>query len=108
MRAMFSWIGFRQIGVPFVREERFAGEPKYSLRMSAKLAIDGLINFSTAPLRFVLTSGFVIAMMSFLVGLFAFAARLLQRGEVASALCSRPAAESGVAPLGRAGADGDP
>jgi len=76
VRAMFSWIGFRQIGVPFVREERFAGEPKYSLRMSAKLAIDGLINFSTAPLRFVLTSGFVIAMMSFLVGLFAFAARL--------------------------------
>jgi glycosyltransferase involved in cell wall biosynthesis len=76
VRAMFSWIGFRQIGVPYVREERFAGEPKYSLRMSLKLAIDGLINFSTAPLRFVLTSGFVIAMMSFLVGLFAFAARL--------------------------------
>jgi glycosyltransferase involved in cell wall biosynthesis len=76
VRAMFSWIGFRQIGVPYVREERFAGEPKYSLRMSLKLAIDGLINFSTAPLRFVLTSGFVIAMMSFLVGSFAFAARL--------------------------------
>jgi glycosyltransferase involved in cell wall biosynthesis len=76
VRAMFSWIGFRQIGVPFVREERFAGIPKYSLRMSIKLAVDGLISFSTAPLRFALASGFVIAIMSFIVGAFAVAARL--------------------------------
>jgi len=76
VRAMFSWIGFRQIGVPFVREERVAGTPKYSLGMSLKLAIDGLINFSTAPLRFVLTLGFLIAIMSFLLGVFAVVARL--------------------------------
>jgi polyisoprenyl-phosphate glycosyltransferase len=76
VRAMFSWIGFRQIGVPFARDERFAGQPKYSFRMSLKLAVDGLINFSTAPLRFVLMSGFAIAALSFLVAAFAFAARM--------------------------------
>ena len=76
VRAMFSWIGFRQIGVPFARDERFAGKPKYSFRMSLKLAMDGLINFSTAPLRFVLMSGFAIAALSFVVAAFAFAARM--------------------------------
>jgi dolichol-phosphate mannosyltransferase len=76
VRAMFSWVGFRQIGVPFAREERFAGMPKYSFRMSLKLALDGVISFSTAPLRFMLTSGFVIAGLSFLVGTFAFGARV--------------------------------
>jgi polyisoprenyl-phosphate glycosyltransferase len=76
VRAMFSWIGFRQIGVPFARDERFAGKPKYSFRMSLKLGLDGIINFSTAPLRFMLTSGFAIAALSFLVGGFAFTARL--------------------------------
>ena len=29
VRGMFSWIGFRQVGVPYDREERFAGETKY-------------------------------------------------------------------------------
>jgi dolichol-phosphate mannosyltransferase len=76
VRAMFSWIGFRQIGVPFSRDERFAGKPKYSFRMSLKLGLDGLINFSTAPLRFVLMSGFAIAGLSFIVAAFAFAARM--------------------------------
>ena len=50
VRAMFAWIGFRQIGVPFTRDERFAGRAKYSFRMSLKLALDGLINFSTRRL----------------------------------------------------------
>jgi hypothetical protein len=76
VRAMFAWIGFRQIGVPFTRDERFAGRAKYSFRMSLKLALDGLINFSTAPLRFVLMSGFAIAALSFLASAFAFAARI--------------------------------
>ena len=50
VRGMFSWVGFRQIGVPYERAERFAGEPKYSYRKSLTLAIDGLVSFSNAPL----------------------------------------------------------
>jgi hypothetical protein len=32
VRGLVSWIGFRQTGVEFVREERFAGETKYPLK----------------------------------------------------------------------------
>ena len=42
VRGMFSWVGFRQIGVPYERAERYAGDPKYSYRKSLRLAIDGL------------------------------------------------------------------
>jgi glycosyltransferase involved in cell wall biosynthesis len=76
VRGMFSWVGFRQIGVPYTRPERFAGEPKYSFRKSLRLAADGLVSFSNAPLRLALIGGFLFSSLAFVVGLFAFFARL--------------------------------
>jgi len=46
VRGMFSWIGYRQVGVPFKREERYAGETKYPLRKMLKFASDGIVRFS--------------------------------------------------------------
>ena len=68
VRGMFSWIGFRQVGVPFQREERFAGETKYPLGKMVKFATDGIVSFSAAPLRFALKIGFVVSGLSFLLG----------------------------------------
>jgi polyisoprenyl-phosphate glycosyltransferase len=76
VRGMFSWVGFRQIGVPYDRAERYAGEPKYSYRKSLTLAIDGLVSFSNAPLRVALVAGFVFSSLAFLVGVFAIVAKL--------------------------------
>jgi dolichol-phosphate mannosyltransferase len=76
VRGLFAWLGFRQIGVPFARDERFAGEPKYSYRASLRLAIDGIVSFSTAPLRFALVFGFVVAIATFVVGIFALVTRI--------------------------------
>jgi hypothetical protein len=76
VRGLFAWVGFRQTGVKFDRDERFAGSPKYSYRKSLKLAIDGMISFSTAPLQLALTLGFAIALVSFLVGIFAIVTRV--------------------------------
>jgi dolichol-phosphate mannosyltransferase len=76
VRGMFSWVGFRQIGVPYKRPERFAGEPKYSFRKSLRLAADGLVSFSNAPLRLALIGGFLFSSLAFVVGLFAVFARL--------------------------------
>ncbi len=76
VRGMFSWVGFRQVGVPYHRPERFAGEPKYSFRKSLRLAADGLISFSNAPLRLALVGGFLFSSLAFVVGLFAVVARL--------------------------------
>ena len=76
VRGLFAWLGFRQIGVPFARDPRFAGEPKYSYRASLRLAIDGIVSFSTAPLRFALVFGCVVALATFVVGIFALVTRI--------------------------------
>ncbi len=65
LRGMSSWIGFRQIGLKYHREERFAGETKYPLRKMLKLAVDGIVSFSTLPLRMVTIFGFLSAGLAF-------------------------------------------
>ena len=76
VRGMFSWIGFKQTGVSYRRPERFAGEPKYSFRRSLRLAVDGIVSFSNAPLRLALIWGFVFSFASFVVGIGAIVAKL--------------------------------
>jgi dolichol-phosphate mannosyltransferase len=76
VRGMFGWIGFRQLGVKFEREERFAGDTKYPLTKLVKLAADGIVSFSAAPLRLALNLGFVFAGISFFLGTLAFILKL--------------------------------
>ncbi len=71
VRGMFSWIGFRQVGVPYPGVERRAGATKYSLSKMLKLGIDGVLSFSTAPLRLVLHIGMIVSLGS--LGLFIYA-----------------------------------
>jgi dolichol-phosphate mannosyltransferase len=73
---MFSWVGFRQTGVVYKRPERFAGEPKYSFSKSLRLALDGIVSFSNAPLRLALLWGFIFSAASFFVGVGAIVAKL--------------------------------
>ena len=69
VRGMFAWLGFRQIAVPYVVPERFAGSSKYTLRRMIRLATDGLVSFSTAPLRLALNLGFIVSGLAFLFGI---------------------------------------
>jgi dolichol-phosphate mannosyltransferase len=73
---MFSWIGFRQAAVPYDREPRRAGTSKYPLRKMIKFAADAFVGFSTAPLRFALIGGFIIALLAVGYGLVAIALKL--------------------------------
>lgn len=66
IRGLVSWIGFRQVGVPFVRQERFAGETKYPLRKMLKFALDGVTAFSFFPLQLATYSGFLTSAIAFL------------------------------------------
>jgi glycosyltransferase involved in cell wall biosynthesis len=68
VRGMFSWIGYRQVGVPFRRDERFGGETKYPLRKMLRFATDGIVSFSAYPLRLALNLGFIVSALSFLLG----------------------------------------
>jgi polyisoprenyl-phosphate glycosyltransferase len=76
VRGMFSWVGFRQTAVPYVRASREAGESKYPLRKMLRLALDGFVGFSTAPLRFALTLGLLISVASVTYGIVAIALKL--------------------------------
>lgn len=51
LRGLFTWVGFRQVGVPYARPERVAGATSYGLARMWRLAVDGLTSFTTAPLR---------------------------------------------------------
>ncbi len=51
IRGLRAWIGFRQTAVHFERNPRFAGKVKYTFGKSWALAVDGIISFSTVPLR---------------------------------------------------------
>jgi polyisoprenyl-phosphate glycosyltransferase len=76
VRGMFSWIGFRQGAVAYDRDVRHAGTSKYPLPKMIRFAADGLVGFSTAPLRFALVGGFVIAVIAVGYGLVAIALKL--------------------------------
>jgi polyisoprenyl-phosphate glycosyltransferase len=76
IRGMFSWIGFRQTSVPFTRAPRHLGRSKYPLRKMLRFASDGIIGFSTAPLRLALAAGLLLASASVCYGLVAIALKL--------------------------------
>ena len=76
VRGMMSWIGFSQIGVPYGYADRYAGESKYTWRRMTKLAADGVMSFSTAPLRLALHAGFVVSGLALLYGFAAIVARI--------------------------------
>jgi dolichol-phosphate mannosyltransferase len=59
LRGMTSWVGFRQTGVEYTRDPRFAGESKYPPRKLLRLALDGITSFSTVPIKLVTWLGFV-------------------------------------------------
>jgi polyisoprenyl-phosphate glycosyltransferase len=64
LRGMASWIGFRQFGLKYPREARFAGTTKYPLKKMLNLALDGIFSFSTVPLRFVTFLGLFTAALA--------------------------------------------
>ena len=76
VRGMFCWIGFKQTGVRYKRAERFAGSTKYPLAKMMKLATDGILGFSTVPLRLALHAGFGLSVLSFIYGLIALFAKV--------------------------------
>jgi polyisoprenyl-phosphate glycosyltransferase len=76
LRGMFAWVGFRQTSVSYDRDERFAGKTKNSWAKMISFAIDGILGFSVAPLRFILGLGFVISLLSLAVGVVAIILKL--------------------------------
>ena len=71
VRGMFAWLGFRQTAVDFHRPERVAGVTKYPLWKMMRLAVNGLIGFSDAPLKMAIWLGLAVSTLALLFGLYA-------------------------------------
>jgi dolichol-phosphate mannosyltransferase len=66
MRGLVSWIGFRQTGVAYSRDKRYAGKTKYPYRKMIRFAFDGIFSFSTAPLKLATWVGYAASLLAFL------------------------------------------
>jgi len=64
LRGMSAWVGFRQVGVPYRRAGRFAGETKYPVGKMVRLALNAITGFSYFPLQLATYLGFVAAGVS--------------------------------------------
>lgn len=64
VRGLRSWVGFKQTGLEYEREARYAGESKYNLRKLFKLAFDGIFSFSYVPLQAMFYLGLLSLVLS--------------------------------------------
>ncbi len=64
LRGMAAWSGFKAEPVEFVRDERAAGQTKYSLKKMLKLAGDGVTSFSNKPLKAPMVLGITLTLLS--------------------------------------------
>lgn len=78
IRGMISWVGFNQIAIEYIRDERFAGKTKYPLKKMIKFAKDGIIGFSTKPLKLITTLGLISVFVSFILFIYSIISKLLQ------------------------------
>ena len=69
IRGLRSWVGYSQVGVPYNRDARFAGEPKYTWSGLIRLGYDGIFSFSKVPLLIATRIGLFITLIS-VVGAF--------------------------------------
>ena len=76
MRGIRSWVGFKQTGLEVERNERNAGETKYTLRKLLRLASDGIFSFSLIPLRLATLIGSLSVIVALLLAAFAVYAKL--------------------------------
>jgi glycosyltransferase involved in cell wall biosynthesis len=83
MKGLFAWIGFPQLTLDYDVAERAAGKSKWRFRQLWRLAVEGLVSFSTAPLRLASLVGVLSALAAFGLGGFYLVKALLLGDPVA-------------------------
>ena len=77
IRGMVSWTGFRQDPVFFRRADRLAGDTRFPFKKSLRIAVDGVLSFSSLPLRLLIHVGLLAAGLALAGVVCAVAVRLL-------------------------------
>lgn len=78
LRGLFSWVGFKQKAYEYERQERFAGKTKYPLKKMLKLASDGIISFSSKPIKLVGALGIISIVISIIILIYALISYIFQ------------------------------
>ena len=65
-KGIFAWIGFNTKYLPYKVEERGSGKTKFNMRASFRYALDGILSFSTKPLRFATYFGVISSISAFI------------------------------------------
>lgn len=66
MKGLYSWAGFSSVGVPYSRPKRVAGRSKFNYWKLWNFALDGLVSFSTLPLRIWSYIGGIVSSLAFI------------------------------------------
>jgi polyisoprenyl-phosphate glycosyltransferase len=82
MKGLYSWVGFRSVGVPFVPLARTRGRSSYSRLKLASLAWNGITSFSVLPLRAASVVGALLATAAFAYGAYELVEYLLYGADV--------------------------
>ena len=69
VRGLRTWVGYRQTGLPYERDARQTGEPKYTFSKLLRLAGDGIVNFSDKPLQLAMFFGLAVGFFTILAAL---------------------------------------
>lgn len=77
IRGIRNWVGYKQIGVEYERDERAAGEPKYNMRKLMQLAYNGVFSFSDFPIKFMGRLGYFTILGSILYAVYLISKRLI-------------------------------
>ncbi len=69
LRGLVAYVGFKQDVVTYNRDRRYSGAGNYNRFFgSLKIGLNGLVSFSTKPLQVMSVTGFILAFLSFLLG----------------------------------------
>lgn len=70
MKGLFSWVGFNQVSIEYVRKPRYAGESKFNYLKLWNFALEGITSFSITPLQISMYLGFFSAIFAFIYAFF--------------------------------------
>ena len=82
-KGMYCYIGFKKTAVEFETQERVAGESSMSYRNLVRLAMEGIMSYTTAPLRFASLIGLLVSLIAFVYGLWILTKTLIWGDPVA-------------------------
>lgn len=70
MKGLYAWVGYRNIGIPFMVEERREGQSTFNLRRLTRLALVGTVAFTELPLRISALLGLLISAIAIVYGIY--------------------------------------